>query len=97
MDNVINFFALRPVFTHFGLKVVWIIFLVNAAIQLYIAFNTIFRVLAQRGISLEAWSPNLIPVILGVVVQVALVRLFLELAGYILSNARRIGGADIAR
>ena len=90
MDNVINFFALRPVFTHYGLKIVWIIFLVNAGLQLYIAFNTIFRVLAQRGISLEAWSPNLIPVILGVVVQVALVRLFLELAGYILSNARRI-------
>ena len=89
MDNVISFFALRPVFTHYGLKIVWIIFLVNAGLQLYIAFNTIFRVLAQRGISWEAWSPNFIPLILGVIVQVALVRLFLEVAGYILSNARR--------
>jgi hypothetical protein len=90
MDNVIDFFALRPVFTHYGLRVIWIIFLLNAVIQLYIAFNTIFRVLAQRGISLEAWSPNFIPLVLNVVVQVALVRLFLELAGYILSNARRV-------
>ena len=89
MDNVINFFALRPVFTHYGLRIVWIIFLMNAAIQLYIAFNTIFRVLAQRGVSVEAWSPNFIPLILGVIVQIALVRIFLELAGFILSNARR--------
>jgi hypothetical protein len=88
MEHVINFFALRPVFTHHGLRVVWIIFLINAAIQLYIAFNTIFRVLAQRGISIEAWSPNFLPVVLGVVVQIALVRLFLELAGYILSDRR---------
>jgi hypothetical protein len=90
MDNIINFFALRPVFTHYGLRVVWIIFLLNAGLQLYIAFNTIFRALAQRGISVEAWSPNFIPLILGVIVQIALVRLFLELAGYILSNARRV-------
>jgi len=90
MDNVINFFALRPVFTHYGLRVIWIIFLVNAGLQLYIAFNAIFRLLAQRGISLEAWSPNLIPLVLNVIVQIALVRLFLELAGYILSNTRQI-------
>lgn len=89
MDNVINFFALRPVFTHYGLRIIWAIFLMNAAIQLYIGFNTIFQVLAQRGISVEAWSPNFIPVVLGIIVQIALVRLFLELAGYILSNARR--------
>ena len=89
MNELVSFFALRPVFTHYGMKVVWYIYLVNAFVQSYVAVSGIIRVLAQRGISWEAWSPNFIPIILGIVVQLALVRLFLEVAAVILSGARR--------
>jgi hypothetical protein len=89
MDEVINFFALRPVFTHYGMKVVWYMYLLNALIQAYTAVLGIVRILAQRGISWEAWSPNFIPLIFGIIVQLALVRLFLEVAAIILSSTRR--------
>jgi hypothetical protein len=86
MEVVINFFALRPTFTFLGLKVVWYIYLLNTMVQTYIAVSTVFRALAQRGISWEAWSPNFIPLILGIVAQLALVRLLLEVAAIIISN-----------
>jgi len=89
MNDLINFFALRPVFTHYGMKIVWYIYLVNAFVQTYIAVNGVFRILAQRGISWETWSPNFIPLILGIIVQLALVRLLLEVAAVVLSSARR--------
>lgn len=43
MNDLINFFALRPVFTHYGMKVVWYVYLFNAALQLYIAVNGVVR------------------------------------------------------
>jgi hypothetical protein len=89
MDALINFFALRPVFTHYGIKVLWYIYLFNAFIQAYIVVSGVIRILAQRGISWEAWSPNFIPLMLGIIVQLGLVRLFLEVAAIILSNLRR--------
>ena len=89
MDELINFFTLRPVFTHYGMKVLWYLYLLNAFIQIYIAFSGIYRVLVQRGISWEAWSPNLIPLTLSIVVQLGLVRLLLEVAAIILAGARR--------
>ena len=89
MDDLINFFALRPVFTHNGMKAVWYLYLTNAFVQAYVAVNGVVRILAQRGISWEAWSPNFLPLLLGIVVQVAVVRLLIEVAAVILSNARR--------
>jgi hypothetical protein len=89
MEALINFFALRPTFTFLGLKVVWYIYLLNTLVQTYIAVSTVFRELAQRGISWEAWSPNFIPLILGIVVQLALVRLLLEVAAFIISSHSR--------
>jgi hypothetical protein len=88
MDALINFFALRPVFTFWGLRVVWYIYLSNVVVQSYVAVFGIFQALAQRGISWEAWSPNFLPLILGIVAQLAVVRLLLEVAGIILSNSR---------
>jgi hypothetical protein len=88
MEVLIGFFALRPIFTFWGLKVVWYTYLLNILIQAYIAVSGIFQVLAQRGISWEAWSPNFLPLILTIVVQLALVRLLLEVAAIILSTAR---------
>jgi hypothetical protein len=88
MKVLINFFALRPTFTFMGLKVVWYIYLLNTFVQTYIAVAGISRVLAQRGISLEVWLPNSIPLILGLVAQLAIVRLLLEVAAIIISDAR---------
>jgi hypothetical protein len=89
MNDIINFFALRPVFTHYGMKVVWYMYLLNAFIQTYVAVSGVFRVLAQRGISWEAWSPNFIPLVIGIIVQLALVRLFLEVAAIVLASTHR--------
>jgi hypothetical protein len=89
VDELINFFTLRPVFTHYGMKVVWYVYLFNAILQLYIAVNGIVRILSQRGISWESWSPNFFPLLLGIIVQLALVRLFLEVAAIILASGRR--------
>jgi hypothetical protein len=88
METLINFFVLRPTFTFFGLKVVWYIYLSNTLLQAYIAVAGIFRLLAQRGISWEAWSPNFIPLLLGMIAQLALVRLLLEIAAIVLSTWR---------
>ena len=79
---------LRPTFTFFGLKVVWYIYLSNTIVQTYIAVAGISRALQQRGISWEVWLPNSFPLILGLVAQLALARLLLEVAAIIISNAR---------
>ena len=87
MEVLTNFFALRPTFTVMGLKVVWYIYLFNTFVQTYIAVSGISRVLAQRGISLEVWLPNSLPLILGLVAQLAIVRLLLEVAAIIISTS----------
>ena len=92
METIINFFALRPTFTFMGLKIVWYIYLLNTFIQTYIAVSGISRVLAQRGISMEAWLPNSIPLILGLVAQLLIVRLLIEVAAIIISNPNNSKG-----
>jgi hypothetical protein len=88
MDTLVNFFTLRPTFTFVGLRVVWYIYLLNVLVQSYVAVSGIFQALAQRGISWAAWSPNLSPLILGIIAQLAVVRLLLEIAAIILSDSR---------
>jgi hypothetical protein len=83
-----DFFALRPVFTFWGLRLIWYVYLTNTIIQAYIALEQVSQALAQRGVSWLAWSPNLFPLILGILVQLGLVRLLLEVAAIILSTAR---------
>jgi hypothetical protein len=87
MAVLINFFAFRPTFTLFGLKVVWYIYLLNTIVQSYLSVSGIFQALAQRGINWEVWSPNLIPLILGLVAQLAIARLLLEVAAIIISGS----------
>jgi hypothetical protein len=86
METLISFFALRPTFTVIGLKVVWYLYLLNAIVQIYVAVSGISQVLAQRGISLESWLPNAIPLILGLVMQLVIVRLLLEVAAIIIHS-----------
>ncbi|HEY5505753.1 MAG TPA: hypothetical protein VIK28_11395 [Sedimentisphaerales bacterium] len=92
MEVLISFFALRPTFTVLGLKVVWYIYLLNTVVQTYIAVSGISRVLAQRGISMEVWLPNSIPLILGLVAQLVIVRLLIEVAAIIISNSNTSKG-----
>jgi hypothetical protein len=87
MEVLINFFALRPTFTFVGLKVVWYVYLLNTVVQTYLGVAGISRVLAQRGIGMEAWWPNSIPLILGLVAQLLIVRLLIEVAAIVISNA----------
>ena len=87
MNALINFFTLRPAFTFFGLKIVWYLYLVNVVVQAYVSMSGIIQALAQRGISLEMWSPNFIPYLLGVIAQLAIVRLLLEVAAIAISNS----------
>ena len=88
MEVLINFFSLRPTFTVLGLKIVWYIYLLNTFVQTYVAVSGISRLLAQRGISMEVWLPNSLPLILGLVAQLAIVRLLLEVAAIIISNSQ---------
>jgi len=88
METLINFFALRPTFTVLGLKVVWYLYLLNAVIQLYVSLSGALQILSQRGIHVDLWSPNFIPLWLGVLAQLALVRLLLEVAAIIISSSQ---------
>ena len=94
MEALINFFTLRPTFTHFGLKVVWYLYLLNAVVQTYGSISSISEVLAQRGIHVELWSPNFIPLLLGVIAQLAIVRLLLEVAAIIISGSSTAKGGS---
>jgi hypothetical protein len=89
MEPLGNFFALRPTFTFFGLKIFWYFYLLNAFIQTYTTLSGVSQLLAQRGVSLAAWLPHSIPLILGLIVQLVLVRLLLEVAAIIISDSRK--------
>jgi hypothetical protein len=89
MNALIDFFAFRPVFTFFGLKLVWYVYLFHTFVQLYVSFTEVSTLLAQRNLSLLAWLPNSAPLLLGVIAQVLLVRLLLEVAATILLTPRR--------
>jgi hypothetical protein len=86
METLINFFTLRPTFTHLGLKVVWYIYLTNIVVQNYVALSNVSQALAQRGVQINWWS-SLAPSILGVIAQIALVRLLIEVAAIVISSS----------
>jgi hypothetical protein len=94
METLINFFALRPTFSFIGLRVVWYVYLLNVAVQLYVGISGIMRVLAQRGITLEIWSPNFLPLFLGTIAQLLLVRLLLEVAAIVISRSQTGTGPE---
>ena len=88
MGTIANFFTLQPTFTITGLRIIWYVYLLNAVIQLYVAISGIINLFAQRGITIEVWSPNFIPLILGAIAQLLLVRLLLEVAAFIISRSK---------
>jgi hypothetical protein len=70
------------------LKVAWYLYLSNTVVQLYVSLSGISRLLAQKGISFELWSPNLFPLVLGLVAQLMLVRLLIEVAAIVISGSQ---------
>ena len=86
METLIDFFALRPTFTFYGIKIVWYLYLTNTIVQTYVSVSGISRILAQKGVSMEVWVPNSIPLFLGIIAQLALVRLLLEVAAILVSS-----------
>jgi hypothetical protein len=94
VEALIAFFALRPVFTFWGIKVVWYLYLLNTVYRLYISLAEVSQLLAQRHISWLTWSPNSLPLLLGIVSQVAIARLLIEVAASILLTRQgRLDGA----
>jgi hypothetical protein len=78
---LIDFFALRPVITLYGLKIVWFIFLLNLAIQIFsLAVGTYA---AYGRLNIGQWL-EFIPLLFSPLVQIALVRVLLEVAATIL-------------
>jgi len=86
VETLINFFALRPTFTVMGLKVVWYVYLLNTAVQVYIALAGITQLMAQRGISWEAAVPGLVPLFVGTISQLLIARLLIEVAAIVISS-----------
>jgi hypothetical protein len=76
MDVLINFFAVRPVFTLFGLRVLWGAYLLDQALP----FVTI---VSNPRLSSAAVGP-LIVIFLHACLNIALFRLLIEVAAAIL-------------
>ena len=94
MQTLINFFVLRPTFSFIGLQVVWYVYLLSIAVQLYANIAGVMRLAAQRGVTIEIWSPNFLPLFLGTIAQLLLVRVLLEVAAIIISGWRPRTGQE---
>jgi hypothetical protein len=76
VNVIVDFFAVRPIFTLFGLRLVWILFLVHEAI-------TVAGVLSNPGyFAWGAWYA-LLTFLLQIFTNVVLVRLLIEVAAAI--------------
>ena len=81
MNTLVDFFALRPVFTRYGLRIIWFAFLLNLAIQI---FSLAVGTYAMYGrLNIGQWL-EFIPLLFSPLVQIALVRVLLEVAATIL-------------
>lgn len=89
MGSPLDFFAVRPFFTLFSIRIVWYLYLLHMIVQLYTSFAEVAQLLAQRGISWLTWLPNSLPLILALVAQIALVRLLVEVAAAVLLGSKR--------
>jgi hypothetical protein len=76
MDVVLNFFAVRPVFTLYGLRVIWGAYLVNEAFP--------FLLLLSRGNIATASIAPLVALFLRACLNVVIFRLLIEVAAAVL-------------
>lgn len=76
MDVVLNFFALRPVFTLYGLRVLWGAYLIDQALPFVV-------VLINQNISSASITP-LIALFLRACLNIVIFRLLIEVAASVL-------------
>lgn len=76
MDTVVNFFAVRPVFTLYGLRVLWGLYLIDQLLP----FVTIFN---NPNLSTAAVAP-IVVLFLRACLNIVIFRLLLEVAGAVL-------------
>ena len=81
MKTVFDFIELRPVFTLYGLKIIWFAFLLNLAIQYFTLAVGLYN--ASGPGNIWVW-PGFIPHLLSTLVNIGLVRVLLEVAAAIL-------------
>jgi hypothetical protein len=84
---LIAFFALRPVFTLYGLRVIWFALLLNFAIQY---FGLAAGTYASYGVRMFVYWRDFLPSIFSSLVNIALVRILLEVAAVILLSRKPI-------
>jgi hypothetical protein len=81
MDTLTNFFAIRPVFTLYGLRVLWGAYVLTQALP----FVTI---LSNPKLSIAATGPLLV-LFLRACLDIAIFRLLIEVAAAVLLGAPR--------
>ena len=75
MDVLMNFFAVRPVFTLFGLRLIWVLYLVDQAMPFVALFENPRITMTATALFLLCFRACL---------NVLLLRVLLEVAGAIL-------------
>lgn len=81
MNTVIEFFAIRPVFTLYGLRILWAAYLLNQVIP-FMALFTNPHFLVARSI------PGLLALVIQACINIAIFRLLIEVAGFILLSGQ---------
>ena len=76
MEVVLNFFALRPVFTLYGLRILWGVYLIEEALP-FVA------VLGNPNLSIASITP-LVVLFLKACLNIAIFRLLIEVAASVL-------------
>ena len=82
MDTVIDFFAVRPVYTLYGMRVLWGAYLLNAAIPFMALFT-------NPNFSVTRSIPALLALLIQACLNIAIFRLLIEVAGAILLGRPR--------
>jgi hypothetical protein len=77
MDTLSDFFAVRPVFTLYGLRVLWGAYLLNQAIPFMALFT-------NPNFSIVRSIPALVALLIQAGLNVAIFRLLVEVAGAVL-------------
>lgn len=84
MQTIKDFFAFRPAFTRFGLKVLWFAFLIEFLFRYgFLVFGTI----ASGGNSPGVWYSVLL-IVAPAILNLILIRLVLEVAAHLLLTNR---------
>lgn len=82
MDTLIEFFAVRPVFTLYGMRVLWGAYLLNQAVPFMALFT-------NPNFSVTRSIPALLALLIQSCLNIAIFRLLIEVAGAVLLGKPR--------